>query len=176
MQIRAVRNIRPFVRTWPWQRHDCRQNERGCRLSAKLIGHRGDEAVTTPWQRFNVAGLFWVVSKHHTYLVHARVDTSLEVHERVLAPQRSPDFLARHNLFGASCKQLQHLKGLRVYFQRDAGFPQLAASGVQFELAEAHYCWRMGWRSHHIVPVSKEIGGIVLPLYSTDEIYLEPAQ
>ena len=101
--------------------------------------NRADKSIAATRKRLNVPRLFGIVRECGADLLHAKVDTKLEIHKSVVTPQTPPNFFAAHDLPGLLDKQSEHAERLRLNLQRDAGFAEFAACGVQLESAESNH-------------------------------------
>ncbi|HWN74596.1 MAG TPA: hypothetical protein VNO13_02565, partial [Candidatus Udaeobacter sp.] len=72
-----------------------------------------DKAITATRKSFDVARFLGIVSERRPDLIDAEIYPAFEVHEGVVTPERSLDFLASHDLSGAFRKQQEHSERLR---------------------------------------------------------------
>jgi hypothetical protein len=114
----------------------------------KISGHRRDETIAATGNRFNVSRFFGIVCERGPDLLLAKVDTALEVDERIVTPEAMLDLFPGHDLAGTFDKQRKHSERLRMHFYGNTGFAQSAACGVQFVGTESNYRWGPSWRSH----------------------------
>src|SRR5438067_2370311 len=89
------------------------KNPSYCRARFDPI-HRHLQTVATARHRFHVLGLLRGVLQRQPYFLDGGIDAVVELDNRVIWPELTPDLLARHHLTGMFKQHLKNLEGLLV--------------------------------------------------------------
>jgi hypothetical protein len=98
----------------------------------------GDEPISTPWQRLDVAGRVGLVAEGGPDLLDAEVQPLVEVNERVAAPDLAAQLLAGDHVTRSSDEEREDLERLLLELDKHAALAQLAVAEIDLEHPEAH--------------------------------------
>jgi hypothetical protein len=100
------------------------------------VGHRRDEAIPAPCERFDELRRLGRISKRLSHFLNCGIETVLEVDERVVLPQSLAELLARGHLATPFQQRGEDLARLILHPDTLAIAIELSRGGVELEGAE----------------------------------------